>query len=380
MMKLSPARLKRTIPLLVLLLIVTNALVVIAVLQSAVSINSFGTVSSSSTQVSWLHTSGTEVYDESNNVTRLYLTTIHDGNGFKLKQSDFQNIANMGFKGVRFFIYWGQCQPSPTTITTAYFSSGTGEPGGNAIDNIVNWCRDAGLYVLLCPGWSSYWTPPTWAQTSTGLTVADGGPHVDMLNDATIQSGIQYLYSFLAQRYASYPNVMFESFNELQSASRPCSTAEYQQWEAFNNMWLSAIEANEGATSHIKVVQLFYDWNANTNYAMKTPFFTGAHSNIIMAVHSYPLAKTPSSTALAMGQAWSNLVRGQNLPIMDTEGSAYQGGSLSQWASYCNQCNFVGWGYFLFDAANNADNGANVNNPSNQAAILSVLQPYMLAY
>jgi hypothetical protein len=374
-------RMKQIVPLFTLLLIASLAVGATGLLQSTVSIPTSGVIGNISTVVPWLHTSGTELYDDGNNVARLYLTVVFDGNGFKLKQSDFQNIAAMGFTGVRFFIYWGQCQPSPNTISTAYFSSGTGEPGGNSVDTIVNWCRDAGLYVLLCPGWSSYWTPPAWAQTSTGLTCPDGGPHVDMLNDATIQGGIQYLYTFLAQRYASYSNVCFESFNELQSESRPCSTAERQKWADFNNMWISTIENNEGATSHIKVLQMFYDWS-QWNYVLSGPVVTGTHANIILATHSYPLVKSSASVASQCANAWASFAHNQGYPYMDTEYSHVQGGGFSglqQGTNLLVQYGAVGWGYFEFDAPNNSDSTCNVNNAANQPSILAVLQPYMLS-
>jgi hypothetical protein len=118
----------------------------------------------------WLHTLGTELYDSNNNTARLYLAIIQDGQGFHVSQSDIQHIAAMGFKGIRFFIYWGQVQPTANTFNTAYFTSGSGEPGTNSIDNIVKWSNDSGLYVLLCPVWTSYWGPPSWAQSSTGMT------------------------------------------------------------------------------------------------------------------------------------------------------------------------------------------------------------------
>jgi len=359
-----------------LLILMGASLVVHGLLSASITISTSGRIS----RVSWLHTSGTELYDSNNNLTRLYLAVIHDGQGFHVSQSDIQHIADMGFKGVRFFIYWGICQPTANSITSAYFSSGTGEPGRNAIDDIVNWCYAAGLYVLLCPGWGSYWQPPTWAISASGLTCPDdpGGAHVDFLNSATVQAGVNYLYSFMAQRYALYSNVMFESFNELESESRPCSASERQLFADFNNMWISAIEANEGSTSHIKVLQLFYDWNS-VNYVVNTPFLSGSHSNIILAVHSYPLAKSPYSEVHRIGTAWANFAHGQNYPLTCTEGSNQQGGDLAQWASEIDLLGFVGFGYFNF--ASPTDNQFyNLNYAPSAPAILAVLQPYMSRY
>lgn len=331
-----------------------------------------------------LHTSGTGLYDSNNNPARLYLTVVHDGQGYHMSQSEIQHIASLGFKGLRFFIYWGQVQPSPTTINQAYFSSGSGEPGSNAIDNIVNWARDAGLYVMLCPCWTSYWVPPAWAIGSSGLSNGDGGPSikVDMLNNPTIQTGIEYLYGWIASRYASYSNVVFESFNELSSLSRPCSTAERQLWANFNNLWVSAIEAKEGGNSHIKVIQLIYD-GSWANYCLYSPILSGSHANVILATHSYPLADSPASTATPIATAWSNFIHGIGYPWMDTEYSHYLGGGLAGLQQATNLLvngGSVGWGYFDYEPSSNSNSGCNVNNPTNAPSILSILKPYMNVY
>jgi len=356
----------------------------IGLLQSTVSIFSTGVINSSSTGGSLLHTSGTGLYDSNNNTAKLYLVTIHDGQGFHMKQTDIQNIKAWGFDGIRFFIYWGIAQPAANSISTAYFTNGTGEPGTNAIDNIVNWCRDAGLYVLLCPAWTSYWDMASWSQSSTGLSTAGGGSLSDMLNDANIQAGIQYLYGWMAQRYASYWNVCFENFNELESVSRPCSATERQAWANFNNMWVSAIEQNEGSINHIKVIQLLYDWS-QWNYVLSTSTpatISGNHSNIILATHSYPFCKDSASVADQCGNVWSSFIHNQGYPWMDTEYSHCLGGGLTglqQGTGIIVKYNAVGWGYFDFESSNNAQNGANVNNPSYRTGILNILQPYMLA-
>lgn len=361
------------------ILLISVLSLVVGSMTSSISIPAIGTLSYS--RISWLHTSGTELYDSNNNLTRLYLAVIHDGQGFHVSQSDIQHIADMGFKGLRFFIYWGQCQPTASTISAAYFLSGTGEPGGNAIDNIVNWAFSAKLYVLLCPVWTSYWAPPAWAQTSTGMTSAgaDMNQRVDFLNNTTIQAGVNKLYSYLAQRYASYSNVCFESFNELEAEHQypNDSPTEIQKWADFNNMWISTIEANEGSTSHIKVLELLYDW-CPENYVLCTPFLSGSHSNIILGVHSYPLAKSPYSEIHRIGTEWANFAHEQNYPLTCTEGSNQQGGNLTQWASEIVSLGFVGWGYFDFTSPTD-DQFYNVNYASSAPAILAVLQPYMLA-
>jgi len=378
----SPYRVYIVVTALVLLIGISS--LAYGLMTASITIPCTGSIAIQS--VSLLHTSGTELYDSNNSIARLYLTTIHDGQGFHMSQSDIQNIKSMGFKGIRFFVYWGICETSPSTVSTAYFSSGTGEPGSNAIDNLVNWCKSSGLYIMLCPGWTTTWNIPSWASSSAGtttFTTAGGGGTIDLANQTTL-NGINYLYGWMANRYASYANVVFESFNELQ-VSNPATTLQRTTFSSFNNGWISAIEANEGSINHIKVIQLLYDWS-QWNYVLQTSSpatISVAHSNIIFATHSYPLDKSSLSVANGCENAWVGFVHGQNYPIMDTEHSHCLGGGfagLQQATTLLVNYNNVGWGYFVYEYSGNSDNTANVNNPTYGASILPILQPYMASY
>jgi len=359
---------------------------------SGVSLGIGGMISSTSVPTSgtisypggaWLHTNGTGLYNSANNEARLWTTVVHTGQGFHLTDSDLQNIASMGFKGIRFFVYWSLAQPTGPAlnqINTAYFASGTGEPGNNVIDNLVDLCANHGLYIILCPAWTSTFGVPTWA-VSQGVGGSETGTS-DLLNshnNPTIQQGVANLYAFMAARYASKWNVCFESFNELSSESSPCSAAERQRFADFNNLWISAIEANEGSNSHIKIIELIWD-SSDVNYCCYSPVLSGSHANIILATHSYALVRATSSQATSLSQTWADFIHGLNYPWMDTEYSHYLGGGLSGLQQGTNALvnnGAIGWGYFLYDASSNSDNGANVNNASNKSSILAILQPYM---
>jgi hypothetical protein len=68
---------------------------------------------------------------------------------------------------------------------------------------------------------------------------------------------------------------------------------------------------------------------------------------------------------------------------MDTEYSHYMGGGitgLQQATNLLMNNGAVGFGYFDYEPSSNSNNGANVNNTTNAASILPVLQPYMKAY
>lgn len=313
-----------------------------------------------------------------------------------------QQLRDWGFKGIRFGVYVGQCMPTSSSIDASYFARGVqrasgplqpGEPSGNSIDEIVDWCADLGIYVLLCPAWTSYWIPPTWATTASGgvgVTCPDAPDiHVDVLNNPTVRAAMVDLYAFLANRYANKYNVIFEGFNELESQG-----GDQQAWADFNEMWLTSVEQNEGSISHVKVVELFYNWG-QYNYILTPPFITNSHPNVILATHSYPFTEwndqqqRPTDTEIDdLALHWANAIHNAGYPWMDTEWAGYYLQSYfgDKWAMLArgmtmfNKYNSVGFGYFTYDNGDPAYLPFNLAGSTNAAAILSYLQPTMAGY
>jgi hypothetical protein len=358
--------------ILVALLFLNVCTQVQGLLQVSASVSSSGTITNST--IPWLHTSGQNIYDQNNNQIKLYTCVIQDGDGNTIKQTDVQNIKNMGFKAIRFFIYIGQITPTnPSTVNTAYFSTGTGEPSGTAIDNLVKWCNTSGLYIMLCPCWTPTWDLPSWAKVSGGPTgCADGGSATTL---ETLQPGINTLYTFLATRYGSYSNIIFESINELTTT---IGNAQFTYFPTFNNGWVSAIEANEGATSHLKVIQMMYDWSSY-NYpslTSKSQLISGSHNNILCCTHDYPMVDGTQAQAADWANHWATAIHNIGLPWIDTEFSTALGGTytnLGYAISYYTQYNVAGWGYFCYDSQSSAEGNYNIKNPTNAASILPIL-------
>lgn len=327
----------------------------------------------------WLHTSGQNIYDSSGKQVKLQTLVIQNGGGDLYTKSDLQKIKNMGFNSVRFFIFWNLVQPNgPSSINTAYFTSGAGAPGGVAVDNIVNWASEVGLYVMLCPGWGDPWyPPPSWAVSSSGLTAGgSSGSHVNFLGSSTVQSGVNYLYRWMGQHYASNSNVIFESFAELSTTNAADGGSPFAN---FNNGWVSAIEQGEGGNSHLKVIEFLYDWGTAWNYLLTQPFISGAHNNILLATHDYPMVKESQSISNQWAQIMSTAAHNAGYPWIDTEFSTATGGSYSgiaQTLSLMNQYNIAGWAYFCYDSNPNGEGSWNINNPSVASQVLPLLQQY----
>jgi hypothetical protein len=376
---------KRLITLCGLILLASLLLNVVpesqGLLQASKTIVFNGTISAQTTGLPWLHTSGQNIYDSNGNLVKIKASVISNGDGSSVTETDIQNIKAMGFNAIRWWLYWGgqggtnlPLQPTPSSINVNYFTVGQGEPSGTSTDNVITWAQNAGLYVILCPGWSETHPAPSWSGMGSSQ---DATP---LFYNTQVQSGVYYMYNWIAQRYASYSNVIFESMNEIQKA-QPVSSADRTAFANFNAGWLSAIESGEGANSHLKIIQMLLDWS-EFNYVLTGPFFSGTHANVLMATHSYAFVDTQMSSYLDyFASQWANAIHAQNLPWIDTEfstaentgGSPSQTVGLQQAMDMFTKYNSAGWGYFCYNSFTNHQGDWNIANSANAAQIIPIL-------
>ncbi len=173
---------------------------------------------------------------------KLYTLTIQYGDAAHITQADIQKIRDMGFNSIRVWAYWGLIQPNgPTSINTDYFTStGNVEPLGISLDSVVNWAAQAGMYVEICAVYTSYYGAPSWAGLASGD--AAGNPSAGnaiIQNQNNVQAGINYMYQWMGQHYASYSNVIFEGFNEMVVSDTSLAGSAFAD---FNNGWVSAVD------------------------------------------------------------------------------------------------------------------------------------------
>jgi hypothetical protein len=347
------------------------------------------TINYPNTGVSWLYTSGQNIYDSSGNQVKLYTLTIQDGDGNHIGQSDIQEIASMGFNSIRIFLEWGLIQPDgPSSVNTAYFTQGGSPTIGASVDNVVNWAAQYGMYVEITVDYTPTWTPPGW----TGFSSAGSGTiATDILNNVNnVQSGINYLYQWMGQHYASNSNVIFESFNEMTVANSSLGGTPFAN---FNNGWITAIEQGEGSNSHLKIAEFLMLDPAYVE--IFTPLYvSGTHSNVLLATHNYepmsswdPNGSEGTSYVLSREQAAANAANSASYPWIDTEWS--KATSQNQWQSFYqtvlqgfSQYNSTGWAYFCYDSNPNAEESLstswNLANSTTVTQVLSILSPYMV--
>jgi hypothetical protein len=341
-----------------------------AALSLSVTIPSSGPIT---TNAPWLHTSGQNIYDDNKQV-KIYACVIQDGCGNHLTQADLQKIKNMGFNAIRLFIEWGTVQPTANTINTAYFTQASGSNTiGAGVDYVVNWAYQLGMYVVICPFWSDSWTPPSWA---TGVSSSTGDAHA-LLYNTQVQSGVNFMYNWMAQHYSSNSNVIFESFNEISTTTDSDATA----FANFNSGWISAIESGEGANSHLKIVQVLYHWGDEYNYVFSGPYVSGTHTNVMLATHDYPLVDSSPQTCISFANYFANTIHDAGYPWIDTEFSTAMGGTydtLQTATTLMADRNVSGWMYYCYDSNAAHEGNWNINNPSNSASLLPILQSAMV--
>jgi hypothetical protein len=216
-----------------------------------------------------------------------------------------------------------------------------------------------------------------------GLSNGDGGGRIDFLYNSQIQSGVEYLYQWMGQHYASSSNVIFEGFNELATSSTSDAGTAFA---SFNNGWISAIEQGEGSNSHLKIVEFLLSASAWTEI-FTSPYVSGSHENVLLATHNYsPMNSwnpdTDTDYVLKREQSAANAAHNAGFPWIDTEWS--KDTTQSQWQSFYqtvlqgySQYNAAGWAYFCYDSNPSSQSHWNLNNAAIAAEVLPILQPTM---
>jgi hypothetical protein len=336
----------------------------------------------SSYTLSPLRTSGTKIYDSSNNEVKLWGCDVILGDWSQYTSTDMNWIKSKGFNAVRIEVSWGRLEPnSPTEISTTQLTS---YPCN--LDHMVQIATDAELYVWIMLGMSPTYHTPSWL--SSGTIYASGSTSGGTFNflDTNAQTGIYNLYYFLSSRYKSYSNVMFEGLNEL--CCNTGDTTEMAGFRAWNDKWMRGVEDGEAGSgiTHLKIIEFLENYG-NPNLTQKLhlypPYYDGTHSNVLLATHDYPIVHD----SYWIGQTNTycstiyNACSAVNCPWMDTEFSQAEGGTQSSLNAACNAMKsngIAGWGYFAYDQVGGSDYGYNYCiNGAYSSSLLAILQPYM---
>ena len=120
----------------------------------------------SSGNVSWLHTSGTQIYDESDHLTHLYGVNLASGQGQGVTLADIQTVKALGFNTFRLNdVDWDHVQPFDETsqgIDERFFTTRGYNHYGRGLDEIISWGVNENMYMIICLGWGGL-RVPKWA-------------------------------------------------------------------------------------------------------------------------------------------------------------------------------------------------------------------------
>jgi Cellulase (glycosyl hydrolase family 5) len=363
--------------------------------------------SASQNKVSWLHTFGRSIFDETGNTFRLYGVNFVYGEGQGLTLTDIKNAKDMGFNAFRLQVYWGLIQPlneQLNGVDQSYFTVGK-PPLGVGLDTVVNWAVQENMYFIICLSWDApWWPPPEWA--FPGMS-NDSQRFMGLIGGTSAREkiGVLNTWKFIADRYKDVPNVIFELLNE---PSVPVSSLASIPYKTLNEQIISGIESVE-KRSHLVLVQLLMN-DQNGSWIEFTDEAAAINKpNVVWATHHY----APMNSWNPSGRYWHDSFRwnGQtyaegwgngtvyaawrvvrvadrisswNAPWISTEMSKNLTQShWDQWyqvvlgvmASY----HISGWAYFCYSRMVNTENGWNIHDPTTATAILPLLGSYEIS-
>jgi endoglucanase len=181
----------------------------------------------------------------------------------KASQTLMNSVKAAGFKSIRIPVSWKQYADANDNISASWMAR---------VTEVVNYARNAGLYVMINIHWDGGWMQPTYAQQSM------------------VNARITKFWTQIANNFKNYDDyLLFAGTNEvLKDGDYGTPTVEYYTVQnSFNQTFVNAVRATGGNNSsrHL-VVQGF-----NTNIDHTVNFFkkpTDSASNRLMVeVHYY---------------------------------------------------------------------------------------------
>jgi hypothetical protein len=276
--------------------------------------------------ISWLHTQGTNTFDEQGQQVKLYGANLGWGSGDGISLSDMQELKSLGFNTLRILMPWGRLQPKNETmagVDASYFNAGTSKfPLYHGLDDVVNWAVQQNIYLTLGIYWSTSEPPPSWAFKG----ISNDSQRYEALIKGTAtkeRAGFANLWKYIATRYRNIPNVVFELLNEPNVPDNDASKIG-SYYKAFNEAIISAIESVE-TRSHLKLVQFLLTanaWQEILDGSMDT-----SKPNVAWASHYY----SPATNWDPNGKYWqgSYTWNGQTYPEGWANGASYVTSRLS---------------------------------------------------
>jgi endoglucanase len=180
-------------------------------------------------------------------------------------QSVFNAYAAAGFKSVRIPVAWTEYADADNNIAPFWLAR---------VKQVVDYARNAGLYVVINIHWDGGWMQPTYAQQTTA--------------DAKLTK----FWTQIANEFASYDNhLLFAGTNEVAVDNvYTAPTAENCAVQTgFNQQFVNAVRATGGNNATRTLIVQGYSTNidytiTNCNAALPTD---SAANRLMMEIHYY---------------------------------------------------------------------------------------------
>lgn len=349
--------------------------------------------------VSWLHTSGVYLYDESGQKINLYSMNFHYGGGQGLTLDDIQKVKALGFNAIRLHLYWGLIQPrdeSTNGIDVAYFTTGKA-PLNHGLDEVVGWAEQENMYFIMNLAWTETWGPPAWAFKGVS---DDNQRYAQLITGAASKerTGVINTWAYIASRYQNVPNVIFELLNEPIVSDNSLAGVQYKN---FNEQIISGIESTE-VKPHVKIIQLLLnDWEEILDTASDVD-----KPNVMWSTHRYTSNWDPSGRFYHEALVWNGkyfesgwgngtlyvawriirdalAIHGWNKPWINTE--LGMDTTVPHWSDWFDlvlktktEYDATGWGLWFYCSDVTFIPSWNMKDPATQKSIMSAIIPYVL--
>ncbi len=198
-------------------------------------------------------------------------------------QALMNSVKAAGFRSVRIPVSWTQYADANGTISPFWL---------DRVSQVVNYARNAGLYVIINVHWDGGWMQPTYAQ------------------QAAVNAKLTKFWAQIAHNFQTYDNhLLFAGTNEVMvTGVYSTPTAENCAVQnSFNQTFVDTVRADGGNNTSRYLVVQGYNTNIDNTLLCNTNMPTDSAANkLLMEIHYYDPYDFTLNTDSSIWQ-WGNI-------------------------------------------------------------------------
>ena len=240
-----------------------------------------------------LHVDGQLIKDDLGNEVTLRGGHLGDSSGMWATEPIVQRVKTYSLNAVKVHVWMSKMMPTEGVVDSSYFSS--------ILDQRVAWTKNQGLYfvIQLNMNPSGSYMIPSWAQygVSAEQWRTDFWTKSNPLQN--MQSYVIQSFSFMAQRYADEPHIIFSWFNDNYGGYQTPSEMG-QRMKTFSEQCIDAIRSAETGIQHIVIIDC--GLIKSSGYVIEEQPQV-VRSNVAWAIRGYNWGSSDTSTWIAYTQS-----------------------------------------------------------------------------